>query len=243
MIYIDDNQLNNIVNLFREIKFLFQQLNNTIPKDSNKFNKQQKEINIYTDGSCVNNGQSDAQAGIGIYFGENDNRNLSKKLNKLFKQTNNVAELMAIIEAYRIIKEQNYDQINIYSDSTYAIGCCTDYGKKVIKDNKTNVPNFDLINDAQKLFASQNINFIHVKAHTDKLDTHSIGNANADKLANLAIGLNEHQFIKIYLKIDFSKKEYIKSMGGRWDADKKLWYIMSSNNNKDKICKEFVVLK
>ena len=34
-----------------------------------------------------------------------------------------------------------------------------------------------------------NIQFIHVKAHTCNIDIHSIGNDNADKLANIAIGL------------------------------------------------------
>ena len=34
-----------------------------------------------------------------------------------------------------------------------------------------------------------NIQFIHVKAHTNNTDIHSLGNDNADKLANLAIQL------------------------------------------------------
>ena len=47
---------------------------------------------VYTDGSCHNNGQKNASAGI-IYFGENDDRNVSKKI--MGKQTNNAAELKA----------------------------------------------------------------------------------------------------------------------------------------------------
>ena len=37
----------------------------------------------------------------------------------------------------------------------------------------------------------RNIVFIHVKAHSNNQDIHSIGNANVDTLANLAIGLEE----------------------------------------------------
>ena len=53
---------------------------------------------VYTDGSCSNNGSESAQAGMGIYFGPDDLRNVSKRV--VGKQSNNTAELGAIIEAY-----------------------------------------------------------------------------------------------------------------------------------------------
>jgi len=34
-----------------------------------------------------------------------------------------------------------------------------------------------------------NIRFLHVRAHTNHTDVHSFGNDKADKLANLAIGV------------------------------------------------------
>jgi hypothetical protein len=34
-----------------------------------------------------------------------------------------------------------------------------------------------------------NVKFIHIQAHTTNTDIHSIGNYNADKLANMAISL------------------------------------------------------
>ena len=43
-------------------------------------------IHVYTDGSCHNNGRTNARAGYGVYFGENDSRNISKPLKG--KQTN-----------------------------------------------------------------------------------------------------------------------------------------------------------
>ena len=57
---------------------------------------------VYTDGACSNNGKDNALAGIGIFFGINDTRNVSKKIEG--KQTNNTAELSAIIETYYIIE-------------------------------------------------------------------------------------------------------------------------------------------
>ena len=57
---------------------------------------------VYTDGACSNNGKRGALAGIGIFFGINDSRNVSKRIEG--KQTNNMAELTAIIETYSIIE-------------------------------------------------------------------------------------------------------------------------------------------
>ena len=36
-------------------------------------------IRVFTDGACRNNGKQNAIAGIGVYFGENDIRNVSRK--------------------------------------------------------------------------------------------------------------------------------------------------------------------
>jgi ribonuclease HI len=56
---------------------------------------------VYTDGSCLNNGKDNSIGGIGIFFGINDERNISQRLEG--KQTNNTAELIAIIKLYSII--------------------------------------------------------------------------------------------------------------------------------------------
>jgi len=89
---------------------------------------------VYTDGACSNNGKSNAVAGIGIFFGPNDARNVSRPV--IGKQTNNVAELTAIIEVYPILKQDilSGKEIIILSDSQYAIRCCTTYGEKCSKN-------------------------------------------------------------------------------------------------------------
>jgi len=170
-------------------------------KLSNKVNKlpnikEQNIMKVFTDGACINNGKKNAKAGIGIYFGENDCRNVSERITG--KQSNNTAELKAILKTYYILQneiEKKY-LINIYSDSIYAIRCCGEYGLKMSKKNwKTKnkyIPNYELVQEAFNLFNNKkNIKFIHVKAHTGNTDELSIGNAEADRLATESIGVNE----------------------------------------------------
>lgn len=201
-----------------------------------KHNNFKPDYYVYTDGACSNNGKDNALAGIGIFFGINDKRNVSKKIDG--KQTNNTAELSAIIQTYYIIEQdilQN-KKVTIVSDSEYAINCTTSYGEKLYKQNWTkNIPNKELVRKAYELYKDKsNINFKHIKAHTSNTDIHSIGNYNADKLANIAIGLNNcpNNLTKIYLNVPFSKKDIVKQLGGMWDKHNKKWYIF--NNNKDK---------
>ena len=195
---------------------------------------------VYTDGACSNNGKDNALAGIGIFFGINDNRNISKKIEG--KQTNNTAELTAIIETYYIIENDiiNGKKIAIVSDSEYAIKCVSSYGEKCYKKGwNVDIPNKELVKTAYEMYKDKlNIQFIHIKAHTHNTDIHSFGNDNADKLANIAIGLESCPYntsTKIYLIIPFIKKDEIKKLGGLWDADKKKWFVYDNNKNIDKI--------
>ena len=195
---------------------------------------------VYTDGACSNNGKDNALAGIGIFFGINDNRNISKKIEG--KQTNNTAELSAIIETYHIIENDilNGKKIAIVSDSEYAIKCVSSYGEKCYKKCwNVDIPNKDLVKIAYEMYKDKlNIQFIHIKAHTNNTDIHSFGNDNADKLANIAIGLDSCHYntsTKIYLIIPFIKKDEIKKLGGVWDTNKKKWYVYENNKNIDKI--------
>jgi ribonuclease HI len=148
---------------------------------------------VYTDGSCIHNGRKNAAAGYGIYFGENDPRNISARITG--KQTNNIAELTAIIHTYRIIEPDIIagKQIAIVTDSEYCIKCLTTYGKRCHKANwETDMPNRELVKEAYTLYMDKpNVRFIHIMAHTNNSDIHSIGNDHADKLANAAIGLTQ----------------------------------------------------
>jgi len=225
---------NNITNFFDTVDS--NQKDNTV-----EFNP---DYYVYTDGACSNNGKENAVAGIGIFFGINDSRNISKRIEG--KQTNNTAELCAIIETYSIIEDDivNGKKIAIVSDSEYAIKCVSYYGEKCSKKNwNVDIPNKELVKIAYEMYKDKlTVQFIHVKAHTNNTDIHSFGNDNADKLANISIGLEScpyNSLTKIYLKVPFIKKDEIKNLGGQWDSDAKKWFIYDNNKNIDDILSVF----
>lgn len=204
---------------------------------------------VYTDGSCYNNGNDNAKAGIGIYFGENDSRNVSKPIEG--KKTNNTAELNAIIETFRII-QSDIDEgkiVVIGTDSDYAIKCATTYGKSCSDENwSKEIPNKELVQSLFELYNKyENVSLLHIKAHTNNQDIHSIGNSHADRLANMSIGRNEPTTTtnkasnKIYLNVPYKDKEIIKVFDGKWDKQKKSWYIFDKNQRKEQILKLYEI--
>ena len=154
--------------------------------------KAKPDYYVYTDGACSNNGRPGAEAGIGIYFGEGDPRNVSKKLPLSQKQTNNVAELEAILQTYPIIEADIIQgkTICIVSDSDYAIRCLTTYGASCEAGMwKKDIPNKELVKTVYTTYKGKGVQSMHIMAHTAKRDIHSLGNDGADKLANKALGL------------------------------------------------------
>ena len=150
-------------------------------------------MNVFTDGACINNGKPNAIAGIGVFLTNNDPRNVSRRVEG--KQTNNVAELSAILEVFTILEEEieRGDIINIYSDSKYSINSFTVWAIKWEQNNwtkKNGIKNLELIKQGYELFNKyNNVNIFHIKAHTGLTDKLSIGNENADRLANMGVGL------------------------------------------------------
>ena len=140
---------------------------------------------VYCDGSCIHNGKPNAKAGIGIYFGDNDTRNVSESIEG---NTNNIAELVAMIRVYDIIKDTQ--NITIVSDSKYALLCVGSYGKKCEEKGWTDIPNKELVKQLYYTYKDTSIQFLHVYAHTNKKDIHSIGNQHADRLAQNSISMN-----------------------------------------------------
>lgn len=150
-----------------------------------KFDDDMVDYFVYTDGSCYKNGQINAISGIGIFFAENDNRNTAKIIN--IGNTNNSAELVAIIEAYKLIITDllSSKKICIITDSDYSIKCATSYGEKCAKNNwNKNIPNKNLVQHLYNIYTTNdNLKLKHIKAHTNNNDIHSQGNKKADELA------------------------------------------------------------
>ena len=149
-------------------------------------------VSIYTDGSCLGNGSPNAKAGIGIFFGTNHPRNISRKLEGSKRETNNTAEIKAILAAVEELRPEleRGDNVLIHSDSTYAIGACTERGKRISKTGyvdqrtKTLVPNHELVKEAWETCSRYpNLQFKHVYGHQDNDDPDSFGNRCADRLA------------------------------------------------------------
>ena len=190
-------------------------------------------INVFTDGACSNNGKQNAKAGIGVFFEENDPRNVSRRVDG--KQTNNTAELTAILVVFDILREdiEQGKNIVIHSDSEYSINCMTKWGVKWAQDNwsKKTIKNLELVKKGYELFQQYpNVSISHVKAHTESMDPLSVGNRGADRLANESIGLEECPYAdqKYYLNVPYEQKDVAKSLGSKWDPKRKKWYYMGS---------------
>lgn len=77
-------------------------------------------VQIFVDGSCLNNGQPDASAGWSVVIkGNIENRMYGKLPGKT--QTNNRAELYALLKALQWVKDHPEAKAAIYSDSKVAI--------------------------------------------------------------------------------------------------------------------------
>lgn len=144
------------------------------------------QINIFTDGSCTNNGSEKAKAGIGVYFPENEYENISEPFTN--NPTNQRAELYAILKALTIIDIKKYEKINIYTDSMYSINSLTKWITKWIKTNFKNIKNTDIIIPIYDILKTTNkINFIHVRSHMKNDNIISVRNNIVDKLAKNGI--------------------------------------------------------
>ena len=141
---------------------------------------------IYTDGSTLKNGKKNSVGGIGVYFGEDDERNVSEEY--MNKATNQRTELYAVIKALQIVKDTNESRpVMIVSDSKYVVQGITDWinnwkknGWKTAK--KQPVKNKELWIKLDKLSSKHDIKWKWIKGHSGHPE-----NERADELANEAI--------------------------------------------------------
>lgn len=144
------------------------------------------KIFIYTDGSCIKFPNGLTKAGYGIYIPSKKIKVSEPLLNQ--KQTNNRAELSAIIKAFDYLTiEEKKKKIIIITDSQYSIYIFKDTGlnyekNNFMKDGKE-VLNKDLIQKALHIKRSYNVQLLKIRAHTSKNDIHTKYNEIVDKLA------------------------------------------------------------
>uniref|UniRef100_A0A1I7TC77 ribonuclease H n=1 Tax=Caenorhabditis tropicalis TaxID=1561998 RepID=A0A1I7TC77_9PELO len=130
-----------------------------------------KEANVYTDGSCANQGLSNARAGYGVFWGDNNPNNFSGRVDG--HQDSNRAELRAAQHAMKTAINQGHDSINIHTDSNY------------VRDAVAGAPGFassaqngDLMQSINELSHQIRTNVVHVPGHSGEH-----GNDEANKLA------------------------------------------------------------
>lgn len=159
-------------------------------------------IIAYCDGSAAGNGSKNARTGIGVYFPDFPELNLSEPCDvDKERKTNIRAELTAIIRCIENVlskfKSVEIAQLTIVTDSLFCIKAITIWSKSWrknnwIKSDKKPVENQDLIKKLIDLIEKTNINIIfeHVRGHkkepTDK-ETKAwrdwYGNEYSDRLA------------------------------------------------------------
>lgn len=132
-----------------------------------------KYVHVYVDGACSNNGNEMAMAGIGVYFEGGEYNDISKRIHGV--QTNNRAELLAILEAIQTVRSE--DDIVIYTDSEYSL-------KGISGINRIH-KNSDLFQKIASSVKSRKgeTRFEKVKGHTGNYD----GNHMADTLATKSL--------------------------------------------------------
>ncbi|XP_033156133.1 ribonuclease H1 [Drosophila mauritiana] len=138
---------------------------------------------VYTDGSCIGNGQAGACAGYGVYFGKNHQLNAAKPVEG--RVTNNVGEIQAAIYAIKTALDLGIQKLCINTDSQFLINSITLWvagWKKRDWKLKNNQPVKNVVDfkELDKLLQDNNITvkWNYVEAHKG-----IEGNEMADKLA------------------------------------------------------------
>lgn len=140
-----------------------------------------KEVIIYTDGACSGNPGPGGWGAVLMY------RDTKKEIsgNKA-NTTNNVMEIIAVIEGLKLLKEPC--KVSIYSDSAYVVNAFNQkWIENWIKKNWQNskkepVKNKELWLELYSLVKQHDVKFIKVKGHSD-----NEFNNRCDELAKNAI--------------------------------------------------------
>ncbi|ENQ6620074.1 ribonuclease HI [Campylobacter lari] len=143
-----------------------------------------KNIEIYTDGSCLNNPGFGGWAYVLTY------KNYQKEQSGACENTtNNRMELMAIIEALKALKEPC--EVKLYTDSNLMVQSINEWLEGWIKKDFKGKKNIDLWKEYLNVAKDHKITAFWVKAHNG----HEL-NERCDELArNAALKLQEERSI------------------------------------------------
>lgn len=142
-------------------------------------------VQVYTDGSCLNNGSSNAKAGIGVSFGDRHPLNVSAPLEGS-RQTSNRAEIQAANKAIQIARNSGIKKLTINTDSKYLIKAKNQWMPKWKENGWKNAngepvknkPDFLDLDKSLSKNKGMNVKWSYVPAHKGHK-----GNEQADRLA------------------------------------------------------------
>ena len=140
-------------------------------------NNELPQVEIYTDGSCLNN---PGPGGYGVVILNSSTR---QELSGGFrKTTNNRMEILAVIKGLKALKEPH--RVMIYTDSQYVVNAMTKgWAKKWQRNNWQRNPqekakNPDLWQELLQLSTQHQVNFTWVRGHSGNTE-----NERCDRLA------------------------------------------------------------
>lgn len=148
-------------------------------------------MRVFTDGSCINNGKSNAKAGFAVWFPEHRELSAAARVPDFEAQTNQRGEMRAIERAVTILEQNGFqdEDIVIYTDSDYCINCLTKWITNWVSRNWKTVEGKDVLHRdliesiSNRLTKFKSYRFHHVRAHTGGGDDLSVNNDIVDKMA------------------------------------------------------------
>ncbi|MGR5238987.1 ribonuclease H1 domain-containing protein [Vibrio alfacsensis] len=162
---------------------------------------------IFTDGACE---LTEAGSGMAVY--------VKNEFQEMWygsydcDGTNNTAELRALLQGLILAKMRSSlgDSVVIFSDSTYAIGCVTQWSKgwekRGWKKRNGEIANLELVKQLYAIYQELkgSVDILHVRAHAG-----IEGNELADRMSMLAI---ESQEVNFSLYREFESLEEVLSL-------------------------------
>ncbi|XP_022169524.1 ribonuclease H1-like [Myzus persicae] len=141
------------------------------------------DVVVFVDGACPGNGFRGARAGVGVWFDDDHDLNVSSSMPGV--QTNNNAEIYAAVIAIDMLLDYtNESCVEIVTDSIYLCNCVSKWIHKWKRNGWRNcrgklVANKDMLEQLDnRINAMDSVIFTYVRAHNN-----IYGNEQADKLA------------------------------------------------------------